>query len=169
MRTETAKRAAACVLSLLLAGCVGWQVKAPSGCNAGSILTSAERIETMSPKEADAVYAAAKLAFQRTGSGYDRLRLALLLSHPDAKLHRDDAQALRLAQEYVDKGGAKPEDLTALARYLISTVEARQELDAHYRVTNKKLADERSRADDLGRKLEELKALEKLLDERQRK
>ncbi len=167
MKSGSVVRLSAWACAVLLTGCAGWQPV--RGCDAGSILSAADRVWSATAKESDAAYLAAKAAFQQSGSACDRLRLAVLLSHPDAKTRRDDAQALRLAQGYLEPPGSRPADLTGLARYLEATIEARQELEARNRNTNKKLSDERSRAEELGRKLDELRALEKLLDERQRK
>jgi hypothetical protein len=145
-------------------------VRTPPSCTAESLLTFSERLGALSPREADAAHAEARAAYQRTGSDCDRLRLALLLGHPEAAGHRDDGQAQKLLSGYLTTRAGKGSDpgVVALARYAAADLGARVELDARWRAAVKKTDEERTRADTLQRKIDELKQIEELLQQRQR-
>lgn len=138
-------------------------------CSADSLLVQYDRYGSLGSREAEAALTEARTAFQRTGSECDRLRLALLLGNPEGKAHRDDAQALKLLNGFLAGAGTKDPSLTALSRYAAATLASRSDTDARLRSALKKAADERGRADALQKKIDEVKEIEALLQERQRK
>jgi hypothetical protein len=160
----------AVALALALGACAtsAGRGPAPANCTAESLLAFSERFGGLSAREAEAAGAEARAAFQRTGSDCDRLRLALALAHPEGKAHRDDAQALKLLNGYFAGRGPKEPGLAALARYAAEGLASRTELDGRYRAAAKRAGEERARADALQRKLDELKQIEALLQQRER-
>ncbi|MBI5444965.1 MAG: hypothetical protein HY900_27615 [Deltaproteobacteria bacterium] len=155
-------------LAACTAGSAGSRRAAAASCTVESILSFSERYGGLGQKEAEAAYAETRAAFQRTGSECDRLRLAFLLSHPEGKGHRDDAHALRLLTAPASAGGPKDPALASLSKYAADTLASRTDLDARCRVSMKKLVDERARADSLQRKIDGLRQIEELLQQRQR-
>lgn len=157
------------VSALILAGCAHGlasppattPVTTPSAAEAASVarlLAYYRRISVLPPAELQSEYAAAEQAFLRDGRPEHRLRLALLLSLPDASFHNPDS-ALRLLQGYAGRGD--PND--ALANFTFFLIA--RSIEQYNAQTRLDAASQRATA--LQRQLDGLKLIERSLNRRQ--
>lgn len=122
------------------------------------LLAYYRRIAVLPPAELQREYAAAEQAFLEGGRPEQRLRLALLLSLPDASFHNADS-ALRLLQGYPGRTDAT-DTLGNFAFFLIARASEQHNAQAQ-------LDGAAQRAAALQRQLDGLKSIERSLNQRQ--
>lgn len=117
-----------------------------------------------------ALYQARK-DFTATGSEAARMRLILLYLQPGTSF-RSEAQALQLLDPYI-RGDASPSSpYRGIAQLLLVNLEESRKTDAAVQVQVVKVKEEQKRADELQRKLDALKDVERAMiekDQKQRK
>ena len=126
---------------------------------ASELMNYAQRIRAMGNEELLAEYTATSQSLARQKSDGTRLRLALLLSLPGATFH-DDARAAALADEVAGRKNPENNSLRPLALMISTAASERQKLA-------QRLQEEGKRGDALQQKLDELKAIEKNLMNRE--
>ncbi len=80
------------------------------------------------PADAATEYEAVNRHFLKTGSGYDRVKLAMLLSLPDTEVH-NISMALQLLTTSSKETTALPDGLRDLAQLLSASLAEQQRLD----------------------------------------
>lgn len=100
--------------------------------------------------------------FAQSGSGVDRIKLAMLLSQPGTPFH-DTASALQLLG--AGHAGA-PADLRDLAELLSTSLARQQALDDRVHGLEKELAAEKQRSDALQAQIDSVKDLERSMTRR---
>lgn len=123
------------------------------------LLRLAERVRTMSEPGQRREHALAQRAFTREANGYNRLRLALLLTLPDTPF-QCDACARDLLRDYPTTSGADT-DTARFAAWLRDSTERRLQLQLA-------LETERKQRQLVSQQLEKLKAIEQRLNDRDR-
>lgn len=150
------------------AGCV----RAPSllaarlPCNPSALLRDSNRLAALPAERAEAEFAEAKKAFEKTGDDCDRFRVALVAVASPARRH--DAYGARLMEEYLEANPSKGSSSSGLARLLLKALQDGLDADARLRASGRRLSEEQARADALRRQLDELKNIEKILKEREK-
>lgn len=122
------------------------------------LLAYAVELRRMSPEQLASEFHGAQASYTREPDGVNRLRLVVLLTLPDAPFHDDD-RAIGMLDAYLDNPGGDPAALQNFAALLRST--ARRRVD-----DARSLAAERSRSDLLRKKIDELKSIEKSINDR---
>lgn len=108
-----------------------------------------------------ALYQARK-DFTDAGSEAARMRLVLLYLHPGTSFH-SEAQALQLLEPYV-RGDASPlSPYRGIAQLLLSNLEEARRTDTAVQTQALKAKEEQKRADELQRKLDALKDVERAM------
>lgn len=123
------------------------------------LLQYARRLDTLQPEALDREYAQASTdALTNDASAASRIRMALLLSRVGTSF-RDDARAQALLKQVIDDPRRDSRTYHGLASFLLVTLDERNRLE-------KMLADERKQRQELQRKLEQLKVIERDFDRR---
>ncbi len=116
-------------------------------------------MDTLPAAELAREYEATSLAFSKTGRRSDRIRLALLLSRPDAPFHNTSA-ALKLLNAWPEERAARPSDLQKFAKLLSKFLAEQERSEDAVNDLTKALAAEKARSVLLQNKLDALKQLE---------
>ena len=171
-----------CTLSVLIAGCVGFENPASicGNCTVNTISGSARKdVETieclhyfsrmrgLQSEELDREYAAALKALEKQKTSANRIKLAFLLGLSNGGF-RDDARATALLNEVLDdkKDNGSLGNLAALLVYQINEQKRQEE---RYQKANQSMKDEQKRANQLEQKLDALKNIEKSIIQRESK
>lgn len=165
MTTAGSRTLSAILGSVLLAGCAAtsrWEI--PTSCSTTALLGEYAASERLSPDQLDAAFAQAKGAFERSGNDCDRLRVALLTVLQGSR--RNETYALKILGEYTDSKGDIGDARTSLARLIGRVLRDRADADARAKAALKKAAEDQNRADACKRQLDELRNVEKIIDER---
>jgi hypothetical protein len=154
--------------ALLLAACAGTQQRVlhsdesnTAVADSRAVITLLEAYQNWQAMPEEGVsreLAAANAAYAQQADDESRLRLALLLSMPNAGVH-NDARALALLAPMLAPDSAPPRPLRELALLL------QTQIDERMRAVN----EEQKRNDDLARKLEALRKLERSLVDREQR
>jgi len=146
---------------LLMTGCVGPQeasvqdrrpaapVQRPVS-DVESLLLYHQHISKLKEDQLSREYEIARAAYAREGTDFNRARLGMLLELPNTAL-TDSARALELLAPLAKASGGR---FSALAALLVSQINERKRLDAN--------------SQDLQKKLDALKSLERSMMERKR-
>ncbi|MHB1240470.1 MAG: hypothetical protein ACYC18_08200 [Gammaproteobacteria bacterium] len=122
------------------------------------LLAYVEELQQMSPQQLDVEFHSAKERFVRTPDGSSRLRLVVLLTLPDAPFHDDD-RAIGLLNGYLDAPAGEPAAMRNFAAFLRRMIKRHQAEAAN-------LSAEQQRSDLLQRKIDEIKSIEKSINDR---
>jgi hypothetical protein len=117
-----------------------------------SLLYYGGLLYSMPAESLEREYAEIERRFASEANAPNRIRLALLLSRRGTSV-RDDARAKEHLQRVLRDSGSGARPYHDLARFLLPMLDDRQRLEGA-------LADERRQREDLGQKLEQLKAIE---------
>ena len=159
----SARRLGLLACCLLLAGCVGLQEtprragpapvvvpeKRPVS-DVESLLLYFQHIGKLKDEQLNREYEIARTAYTREATDFNRVRLAMILGLPNTTLY-ENARALELLEPVVKNQGG---EFSALAFLLVAQLNERKRLDAN--------------AQDLQKKLDALKSLERSMMERKR-
>jgi len=132
------------------------------------LLEYADQLQELAAPELEAEYQSTQKAFHQTGNSCDRFRLALQLLTPEARF-RDESRAARLLAEYLATSPAPDGGFRSLAKLLVAGHRKQWEWEVKARESVRKAVEEKVRADALKRQLEELKEIERLMNERQKR
>jgi hypothetical protein len=108
-----------------------------------------------------ALYQARK-DFADTGSEGARMRLALLYLHPGTSFH-SEAQALQLLEPYVRGDANARSPYRGIAQLVLANLDESRRTDATVQAQVQKTREEQKRADELQRKLDALKDVERAM------
>jgi hypothetical protein len=122
----------------------------PPASDAEHLLTYFQQVKTLSGAELEREQEAARQAYARTRSEFNRVRLAMMLSLPQAAFN-DDARALELLEPVSRSPGGQ---LQGLAYLLVAQLQERRRLE--------------SSLQGLEQKLNALKSLERSMIEKKR-
>lgn len=132
-------------------------------------------VQAMTPAQQDKEYEQAKTDFARTGRGEDRLRLALVSLLP-GRLPAERGQAAKLVEEYLADNGRENTSLDALAVVLKQLLGEQRGLQRQLNAEKEKseglarqLNEQKIQVDELKKQLDDLKKIEKIISERERK
>ncbi|MBI5016755.1 MAG: hypothetical protein HZB55_14880 [Deltaproteobacteria bacterium] len=157
--------ALACILGgAFLVGCAATRWEVPAPCNAAGVLTQYESWERLGPEQLDAAYSQARRAFERSGSDCARLQMAALTVLQSSR--KNETYALKILDDYLEANKGAGDPRTSLARLLARMLRERVDGDARTKAALKKAMDEQARADGCKRQLEDLRNVEKIIDER---
>jgi hypothetical protein len=134
-----------------------------------ALLRYAEAVCTLPPDKLQQVYVHAEKGVRQEPSSAARIRLALLLSRRDAPFF-DESRARSLLQAAADPGAGTNGDSesASLARLLLAMLDDRARMREERDRTEQALASERKARATLQRQLDELKAIEQKLNDRER-
>jgi hypothetical protein len=159
---------AALAACLLFQGCSAFGRATRAPCNAVAALDYADRIPGLTAAELESEHQTTQKAFAEKGRPCDRFRLVFQLLAPEAKF-RDEARAVKLLGEYLETTPASDGGFRPLAKLLVANIRRQWELEGRARDLGRRVADEKARADALNRQLDELKEIERILNERQKR
>lgn len=150
-------------LLLLAAACAelpGLPVVSPSGGQAVALLAYFERIADLPVERQQVELAAALGAVERSAGAGNRLRLALVLSLPQAPWH-DDARVITLVAPLVQAHTEDAAPLRNLALLLQKSAAERLRLVDEQRRREAALRAEQRRSEELQQKLDALRAIDR--------
>jgi hypothetical protein len=135
-----------------------------TSCDPQAVLGQVDEWERLGPEQLDAAYARSKKAFESHGDFCDRLRIGALAVLQSSR--GNEAYALKLLEDSLETSGRRGSPRLGFARLLTRILRERVETDAHSKAAARKAADEQNRADTCKRQLDELRNVEKIIDER---
>ena len=130
------------------------------------LLTYYQRLLNSTTEEQNREYQLLNNDHTQDDLGTEQLRLALVLSLPNAEF-RDDQRAKALLVEYFQQGGGSNEADVALARVLQQMLSEREQHDREHRDAQQALESERQQRKTLQTQLDQLKAIEKDIIEKE--
>lgn len=160
--------ALAALAALMVPGCAAVKNLRKGSCNAADLLDYADRLKDLPAGELEEETRITQKAFAQDAGVCDRFRLALQLLTTEPRI-RDETRAVKLLNEYAEKSSGSDRGLRSLARLLVGTVRKDWELEARAREFGRKATEEKGRADTLKRQLEELKEIERIMNDRQKR
>jgi len=153
-----------------LAGCVTAPDNQPSPCPPSEVVVSGQMDDMMqyydslkkqSPSELARVYDRVKQNFGQNKSDANRIRLALLLTLPNASF-RDIPAALHLLNEW-PRDSKHANNLQSFRNLLAALLADQQRLSSNLEEASQKLKEEQKRADTLQHQIDAIKSMEKNL------
>ncbi len=158
----------AALSALITPGCSAVKNLRKGSCNAADLLDYADRLGNLPAGELEEETRITQKAFAQDAGVCDRFRLALQLLTPEPRI-RDESRAVKLLNEYAEKSSGSDRGLRSLARLLVGTVRKDWELETRARELGRKATEEKGRADNLKRQLEELREIERIMNDRQKR
>lgn len=177
MKPDTIHRTLILMLCLHITGCAAIESSAlntnkPSlfinkSSEVATLLAYSQRIRSLPHDGLAAEYALANQALAKQRSDSLRLRLALLLTLPNAPF-RDDSRGAALAEEVFNNKNGDNAELKALAQYIVTVANEQKRQEERYQLLAQKLKEEEKRAEALQQKVDALKSIEKDLINREK-